>query len=246
MKKISIIPILLVVFLTGFILAGTITPSTNTLITSSTTQTFTGTFTNNATSCSYAIGLGGTSTSSVETKEGSITPSGATCTFTKSFNTSADNGNWYWYINSVNETVVNETNAWLNATGYTLSTSTVTGASGWTLTAIWGAQSGAYNVSIPLANASVSAVGVVTNATTVTNSNVSYSYVYNDAPGTNVLQVQLPSSASGLPAGYKVTTNNNGGLSVVPAGLGSVSPLVWVVIAFVVLIILFIILNRRK
>lgn len=74
-------------------------------------------------------------------------------------------------------TVTNETGASINITGYTLSGYN----SSWdsiTITTIWGAQGGEYNVTIPTANATVTA-GVVTNATVVDNSNVSLSYTYN-------------------------------------------------------------------
>lgn len=79
--------------------APTLSPTTNTEITSSTTQTFTGTVTDaNTTACTYVIGRGGTDTSSQDTTSASGTYSGASCTFTKTFDGTEDNGNWYWYI----------------------------------------------------------------------------------------------------------------------------------------------------
>lgn len=76
-------------------------------------------------------------------------------------------------------TVTNETSAYLNTTGYTLDNASACQFADPTITAIWGKSGGAYNVSIPVANASVTAAGVVTNATTYTNNDVSYSYTYN-------------------------------------------------------------------
>ena len=79
--------------------APTLSPSTNTLVTSATTQTFTGTVADeNTTGCTYVIGRGGTSLSSEDTTSGTATYSGTTCTFTKTFSDQSDNGDWYWYI----------------------------------------------------------------------------------------------------------------------------------------------------
>jgi hypothetical protein len=73
-------------------------------------------------------------------------------------------------------TVTNETNAWLNATAYPLS-KIAANRQTYTLTAIWADDSG-YTVVVPLANATVSAGGLVTLATAVEQANVSISYTY--------------------------------------------------------------------
>jgi hypothetical protein len=82
-------------------------------------------------------------------------------------------------------TVTNETEAWLNISGYTLDNYNSSN-SGFTITTIWGNTPQhplLYNYSISTANASVSSVGVVTNASTIPNStiydNVSLSYTYS-------------------------------------------------------------------
>ena len=76
--------------------------------------------------------------------------------------------------------VTNETGAYINATGYTLTLSTAEDFASPVLTAIWNTTNDA---SIALGNATVSSLGVVTNAT-VTNWNsvyVSYTYTYTAA-----------------------------------------------------------------
>ena len=92
-------------------------------------------------------------------------------------------GNVGFGDDSVTITVLNETGAHINTTGYTLAV--VNGStSGYTLTAIWGNEPQAvqsYNFSIALANATVSSVGVVTNLTefnVTILSNVTLSYTY--------------------------------------------------------------------
>ena len=84
-------------------------------------------------------------------------------------------------------TVTNETEAWLNITGYTLSNSN-SSTSTHVITAIFGNTPGqalAYNFTIPVANATVTTAGVVTNSTDVFNAtifdNVSLSYTLNYA-----------------------------------------------------------------
>jgi len=73
--------------------------------------------------------------------------------------------------------VINETGAELNVTGYTLATYNSSN-SGFTITEMWGDDSGAYNISIPIANGTISTLGVLTNATEYVNGNVSVSYTY--------------------------------------------------------------------
>ena len=74
-------------------------------------------------------------------------------------------------------TVTNETNGYVNVTGYTLAQANASN-SAYVITALWGAQGGEYNVTIPTTNATVSSTGVVTNSTVVVNDNVSISYTY--------------------------------------------------------------------
>jgi len=74
--------------------------------------------------------------------------------------------------------VINQTNAYINSTGYQL---TPTGKNNYNITAIWDGSGGAYNVSVSLANATTSGSGLVTNATVTAYSNVSLSYTYNTA-----------------------------------------------------------------
>lgn len=84
--------------------APTLSPATNTLITTTTAQTFTGTVVDaNTTSCTYAIGRGGVSTISGDTTTGTATYSSTTCTFSKTFSNQGDNGNWYWTITASDE-----------------------------------------------------------------------------------------------------------------------------------------------
>ena len=73
--------------------------------------------------------------------------------------------------------VTNESEAWLNATDYTLDEVAANRLS-YTLTSIWSNQGGLYNVTIPTANATVSAAGVVVTAGADDYSNVSMSYTY--------------------------------------------------------------------
>lgn len=84
----------------------TLSPATNTQNpqTSSTTQTFTATVTDaNTTSCTYVIARGGAS-SGDDYISGSGTYSGSSCTFTKAFTSTTDNGDWQWYVTASDET----------------------------------------------------------------------------------------------------------------------------------------------
>lgn len=76
--------------------APTLSPSNFASRTTSGTQTFTGTVVNeNTTSCTYTIYRAGSSSDGVS---GSGTYSGTSCTFAKTFSTTADNGVWWWTI----------------------------------------------------------------------------------------------------------------------------------------------------
>lgn len=84
--------------------APTLAPASLTEITSSTTQTFTGTVVDaTTTSCTYAIARGGASSGS-DYISGSGTYSGTSCTFTKTFDGTDDNGVWYWSTTASDET----------------------------------------------------------------------------------------------------------------------------------------------
>lgn len=75
-----------------------LSPSSTTILTSSSTQTFTSTVTNrNTTGCTYTIYRGG-SPSDSSSASGSANYLTNTCSFTKSFTSSVDNGNYYWTI----------------------------------------------------------------------------------------------------------------------------------------------------
>ncbi|MGC9310063.1 MAG: hypothetical protein ACP5D2_05215 [Candidatus Nanoarchaeia archaeon] len=79
-------------------------PSDKTTVSSSTTQTFTATVTDeNTTSCTYTIARSG-ATSGSDYESGDATYSGSSCSFTKEFTTTTDNGNWYWTITASDET----------------------------------------------------------------------------------------------------------------------------------------------
>lgn len=73
-----------------------LTPITNSLVTSSGEQTFSSTVTNSKTTgCTYVIARGG-ATSGNDYITGTGTYSASTCSFTKTFSSTLDNGNWYW------------------------------------------------------------------------------------------------------------------------------------------------------
>ena len=79
-------------------------------------------------------------------------------------------------------TATNETNSFINTTGYTLSGFN-TSWSSISLTDIWNVSaSGTYNITIQTGNATVSAIGVVTNASTgqgLDNVSLTYTYSYS-------------------------------------------------------------------
>ena len=70
--------------------------------------------------------------------------------------------------------VINESNAYINETGYQLLTS----GFNYILTDIWADGGGEYNISVPLENVTVSFSGLVTNSTGTTYPNVSLTYDY--------------------------------------------------------------------
>ena len=79
--------------------APVLSPVTNTLISTATTQTFTATVVDRQTlGCNYVIGRGGTSMDSTETTNGSASYSGTSCTFSKTFSDQSSNGDWTWCI----------------------------------------------------------------------------------------------------------------------------------------------------
>jgi len=92
--------------------APTLSPADLSSVTTATTQTFTGTVVDaETTSCTYTIYRGGSSSDGVS---GSGSYSGSSCTFTKAFLTSADNGVWWWTITASDGTNSTATSAKLN------------------------------------------------------------------------------------------------------------------------------------
>lgn len=82
--------------------APTLSPADFITRTTSGTQTFTGTVVDaETTSCTYTIYRGG---SPSDGNSGAGIYSGTSCTFTKTFSTSADNGVWWWTITASDET----------------------------------------------------------------------------------------------------------------------------------------------
>jgi len=80
----------------------TLSPADLTTRTTAGTQTFTGTVVDeNTTSCTYTIYRGG---SPSDGNSGSGTYLTTSCTFTKTFSTSADNGVWWWAVTASDET----------------------------------------------------------------------------------------------------------------------------------------------
>lgn len=78
--------------------APTLSPASNTVVSTSTTQTFTGTVTGtDTTSCTYTIARGGASSGN-DFFSGTATHTGNSCTFSKAFTTSSDNGQWHYTI----------------------------------------------------------------------------------------------------------------------------------------------------
>jgi hypothetical protein len=93
--------------------APTLSPSSNQASPQTTAvyQTFTGTVTNaNTTSCTYTIARGG-ATFGTDYFSGTATYSGSTCTFTKQFNTTNDNGDWIWSVTASDGTNTSSTSA---------------------------------------------------------------------------------------------------------------------------------------
>jgi len=80
----------------------------------------------------------------------------------------------------VSETVTNETEAWINETGYTLSAEAGSQTNNFVITSVKSASGGSYNLTLLSGNYTVNArTGLVTNASTATFTNVSISYTYD-------------------------------------------------------------------
>ncbi|MCR4327602.1 MAG: PGF-pre-PGF domain-containing protein [Nanoarchaeota archaeon] len=75
---------------------------------------------------------------------------------------------------------INETNAYINETGYQLLNASEERFN-YEITSIWDGSEGEYNVSVLLGNVSINATGVVFNTTDTTYSNVSLSYTHTVA-----------------------------------------------------------------
>jgi len=86
------------------------------------------------------------------------------------------------------QTATNETGAYINATGYTLDNAGVSGFASPVITAIYNTTD---NATIGLGNATVSAAGVLTNATATTWTDVYISYTYDQASGTSLAGVNV-------------------------------------------------------
>jgi hypothetical protein len=126
--------------------------------------------------------------------------------------------------------VINETGAHLNtsANSYTLALATTPGFASPAITAIWANESTAYAVLVPAANYTVSALGVLTVATSklnVSDVSVSYTYKYNS---------NYANSANGI-------------LGNVSAGVtgffSSINP-VYAILAILVIILILVVLVR--
>jgi hypothetical protein len=93
--------------------------------------------------------------------------------------------------------VTNETGAYINETGYTLALATATSFASPVITALYNATD---DTAFGVGNATVSATGVVTNAT-VTNWDdvlVSYTYTYTDGSTSSGVNITAVSAAFGL------------------------------------------------
>ena len=98
----------------------------------------------------------------------------------------------------VSASVTNETEAWINQSGYTLAAAGSINFNSPSISAIYNATnngSGIYNLLIGSGNYTVSSVGVLSNITTTTwdNVSVSYSYLWGGEAGlaTNTMVVQF-------------------------------------------------------
>lgn len=93
--------------------APTLSPSTNTVVNTAGSKTFTGTVVDGeTTNCTYLISRGGAVSGTQDSTTGTATYSGTSCTFTKTFTDTKDNGDWYWYITASDST--NETQSAVN------------------------------------------------------------------------------------------------------------------------------------
>lgn len=123
-------------------------------------------------------------------------------------------------------TVTNETGAYINATGYTLAEATTSGFSSPVLTALFNSTD---NSTIGLGNATVSAVGVITNLTVANWDDVSVSYTYNyiaNSARQNELEQILGNTSTGITSFF-----------------GAVNP-VYAILAVLVIILVLVVLVR--
>lgn len=85
-----------------------LSPATNTQITTGGSQTFTSTVVDkNTTGCTYIISRGGATATSGDPNDytaGTATYSGSTCSFTKTFTSFYENGDWTWTITATDGT----------------------------------------------------------------------------------------------------------------------------------------------
>ena len=135
------------------------------------------------------------------------------------------------------KSAVNESPAWINTTGYTLdnyNSSSAGFTSGFTLTTIWANtpnQVPAYNFSIPVANATISSVGVVTNTTAYNSSvfaNVSLSYDYTYTVDRHRIDNIFGNVSSGLET-FFASTGTIFSILIVVVIILAISIIIWAV-----------------
>lgn len=131
------------------------------------------------------------------------------------------------------ETVINET-GWINQTGYTLSTAGLLGFTSPTLTELFNRTS---KGAVALGNATVSALGVVKNATAIiyNNASISYTYTWNDVHTWNeTTQTCLNSTGgddwTGQGSGFTTITAISTYLGTGSNGLASWIPIIIVLV----------------
>lgn len=114
-------------------------------------------------------------------------------------------------VNNLN--ITNETNSFANSTGYTLSGYN-NSWSAITLTSAFNVSDGVYNQSIPLADLTVSSVGVLSNATSQEWGNISVSYKYTNTGTTSEATKAIGALKIGSDL-YRLTLNSQTGDTIV-------------------------------
>ena len=133
----------------------------------------------------------------------------------------------------ITATVTNETNSWINTTGYTLSGYNSTWNS-ITLTEIWSNtpnQAEEYNFTIELANATVSNVGVITNLTefnTTILGNASLSYTHSFTIDSGITTNIIGNISAGLVT-FFASTGTIFSILIVVVIILAISIIIWAV-----------------